>query len=216
MWTMGSGDPCWCFTGPGSTRSSACLSSCAGNAGLLEHRVVTDSGDPGDDTFRNYFGIKTADLLERYERYVTPGTPLADRAALENDRSNTGSAASVSPRTGWCPDLQGPSATGAAPENQLGSKDPAITQDRGTTTLQTPPRSRVHDAGEPPTRDTLRPTRGMRGRGMRRVGVYSWSSDAVIDDLAAGRRLSIRGRGYTVTTDWSGDGQADLCGDRLA
>jgi hypothetical protein len=24
------------------------------------------------------------------------------------------------------------------------------------------------------------------------------------------------GRGCTVTTDWSGDGQADLCGDRLA
>jgi hypothetical protein len=50
-----------------------------------------------------------------------------------------------------------------------------------------------------------------------RVGLYSCSCDAVIDDIfAADRGLSMCGRGCAVTTDWSGDGQADLCGDRLA
>jgi hypothetical protein len=49
-----------------------------------------------------------------------------------------------------------------------------------------------------------------------RVGLYSCSCDAVIGDLAADRSLSMCGRGCTVTTDWSRDGQADLCGDRLA
>ena len=49
------------------------------------------------------------------------------------------------------------------------------------------------------------------------VDLHSCSCDAVIDDiLAADRGLSMCGRGCTVTTDWSGDGQADLCGDRLA
>jgi hypothetical protein len=34
--------------------------------------------------------------------------------------------------------------------------------------------------------------------------------------LAADRGLCMCGRGWTVTSDRSGDGQADLCGDRLA
>jgi hypothetical protein len=37
----------------------------------------------------------------------------------------------------------------------------------------------------------------------------------LIKDLAAARSLSMCSRGCTVTTDWSGDGQADRCGDRL-
>ena len=50
-----------------------------------------------------------------------------------------------------------------------------------------------------------------------RVGLYSCSCDAVIEDiLAADRGLSMCGRGCAVTTDWSGDGQADLHGDCLA
>jgi pimeloyl-ACP methyl ester carboxylesterase len=48
-----------------------------------EHRVVTGSGEIGDDVFRSYFVIQTPELLERYERYVAPAAALVDQAALE-------------------------------------------------------------------------------------------------------------------------------------
>jgi pimeloyl-ACP methyl ester carboxylesterase len=48
-----------------------------------EHRVVAGSGEIGDDVFRSYFVIQTAEMLERYERYVAPAAGLVDQAALE-------------------------------------------------------------------------------------------------------------------------------------
>ena len=48
-----------------------------------EHRVVTGSGEIGDDVFRSYFVIQTPEMLERYERYVAPAAALVDQAALE-------------------------------------------------------------------------------------------------------------------------------------
>ncbi|MEU6300290.1 alpha/beta fold hydrolase [Streptomyces erythrochromogenes] len=57
-----------------------------------EHRVVVgpgetrepgESGDFGDDVFRSYFVIQTAEMLERYQRYVEPAAALVDHAALE-------------------------------------------------------------------------------------------------------------------------------------
>lgn len=47
-----------------------------------EHRVAVGSGDIGDDGFRNYFVVQTAEMLERYERYVAPAAQLTDWAAL--------------------------------------------------------------------------------------------------------------------------------------
>jgi pimeloyl-ACP methyl ester carboxylesterase len=47
------------------------------------HRVVAGSGDIGDDVFRSYFVIQTAEMLERYERYVAPAAALVDQQALE-------------------------------------------------------------------------------------------------------------------------------------
>jgi pimeloyl-ACP methyl ester carboxylesterase len=47
------------------------------------HRVVVGSGEIGDDDFRGYFVIQTAEMLERYERYVAPAAALVDDAALE-------------------------------------------------------------------------------------------------------------------------------------
>ncbi|HYN97696.1 MAG TPA: alpha/beta hydrolase [Pilimelia sp.] len=47
------------------------------------HRVVTGSGDIGDEVFRDYFVIQTPEMLERYERYVAPSAALVDEAALE-------------------------------------------------------------------------------------------------------------------------------------
>lgn len=48
-----------------------------------EHRVVTATGEIGDDAFRSYFVIHTPEMLERYERYVAPAAALADQPALE-------------------------------------------------------------------------------------------------------------------------------------
>lgn len=48
-----------------------------------EHRVVAGSGEIGDDIFRSYFVIQSAEMLERYERYVAPAAALVDQAALE-------------------------------------------------------------------------------------------------------------------------------------
>jgi pimeloyl-ACP methyl ester carboxylesterase len=48
-----------------------------------EHRVVAGSGGIGDDAFRSYFVIQTAEMLERYERHVAPAAALVDEAALE-------------------------------------------------------------------------------------------------------------------------------------
>jgi pimeloyl-ACP methyl ester carboxylesterase len=48
-----------------------------------EHRVVVGSEPMGDDVFRSYFVIQTAEMLDRYERYVVPAAALVDQAALE-------------------------------------------------------------------------------------------------------------------------------------
>lgn len=47
-----------------------------------EHRVVSGGG-LGDDVFRDYFVLQTAEMLERYERYVAPSAELVDQAAVE-------------------------------------------------------------------------------------------------------------------------------------
>jgi pimeloyl-ACP methyl ester carboxylesterase len=47
------------------------------------HRVVAGSGELGDDDFRGYFVIQTAEMLDRYERFVAPAAPLVDQSALE-------------------------------------------------------------------------------------------------------------------------------------
>lgn len=48
-----------------------------------EHRVVVGSGELGDEAFRRYFVVQTAEMLERYERSVQPAAALVDQAALE-------------------------------------------------------------------------------------------------------------------------------------
>ena len=48
-----------------------------------EHRVVAGSGKLGDEDFRGYFVIQTAEMLERYERYVAPAAALVDQAAAD-------------------------------------------------------------------------------------------------------------------------------------
>ncbi|MFF8266569.1 alpha/beta fold hydrolase [Streptomyces sp. NPDC016562] len=58
----------------------------AGLRDVPEHRVVTgpgEMGEIGDDAFRSYFVVHTAEMLERYERYVAPAAALVDEAALE-------------------------------------------------------------------------------------------------------------------------------------
>src|SRR3954452_4447604 len=55
----------------------------AGVRNVPEHRVVVGSGEIGDDGFRSYFVIQTPEMLERYERYVSPGAELVDQAALD-------------------------------------------------------------------------------------------------------------------------------------
>jgi pimeloyl-ACP methyl ester carboxylesterase len=46
------------------------------------HEVVNGSGGIGDDEFRDYFTVQTAQTLDRYERYVQPAARLADQTAL--------------------------------------------------------------------------------------------------------------------------------------
>jgi pimeloyl-ACP methyl ester carboxylesterase len=48
-----------------------------------EHRAVVESGEIGDDDFRAYFVVQSPQMLERYERYVSPAAALVDQAALE-------------------------------------------------------------------------------------------------------------------------------------
>ncbi len=48
-----------------------------------EHRVVRGPGDLGDEVFRGYFVDQTAEMLERYERFVAPSADLVDQAAAE-------------------------------------------------------------------------------------------------------------------------------------
>ncbi len=48
-----------------------------------EHRVVSGSGEIGDEDFRSYFVVQSPEMLERYERYVAPAAALVDQAALE-------------------------------------------------------------------------------------------------------------------------------------
>jgi pimeloyl-ACP methyl ester carboxylesterase len=48
-----------------------------------EHRVVAGAEVLGDDVFRSYFVVHTAEMLDRYERYVAPAAALVDQAALE-------------------------------------------------------------------------------------------------------------------------------------
>src|SRR3954465_11563613 len=55
----------------------------AGVRDVPEHRVLVGSGEIGDDGFRSYFVIQTPEMLERYERYVSPGAELVDQAALD-------------------------------------------------------------------------------------------------------------------------------------
>lgn len=47
------------------------------------HRVLTGSGELGDDVFRGYFVHQTPEMLERYERYVAPSAELVDQVAAE-------------------------------------------------------------------------------------------------------------------------------------
>jgi pimeloyl-ACP methyl ester carboxylesterase len=47
-----------------------------------EHEVVRRSDVLGNDGFREYFTVQTAETLDRYVRYVEPGARLADHAAL--------------------------------------------------------------------------------------------------------------------------------------
>jgi pimeloyl-ACP methyl ester carboxylesterase len=54
-----------------------------GLRGVPAHRVVVGAGEIGDDDFRSYFVIHTAEMFERYERCVAPAAALVDRAALE-------------------------------------------------------------------------------------------------------------------------------------
>jgi len=54
----------------------------AGIHDVPAHEVIVSSGDIGDDVFRNYFTVQTAETLDRYERYVQPAGQLADQSAL--------------------------------------------------------------------------------------------------------------------------------------
>lgn len=48
-----------------------------------EHRAAVADGELGTEEFRDYFVVQTPPMLERYERFVAPAIPLADKAALE-------------------------------------------------------------------------------------------------------------------------------------
>lgn len=54
-----------------------------GTREVPEHRVVSGSGEIGDEEFQGYFVVRTPAMLERYERFVAPATELVDWAALE-------------------------------------------------------------------------------------------------------------------------------------
>lgn len=50
---------------------------------VSEHRPVAAANDLGDEEFRAYFVLQTPAMLERYQRFVAPATPLADAAAMQ-------------------------------------------------------------------------------------------------------------------------------------
>jgi pimeloyl-ACP methyl ester carboxylesterase len=54
----------------------------AGIHDVPEREVTYRSGPIGDDEFRDYFTVQTAQTLDRYERYVQPAAGLADQSAL--------------------------------------------------------------------------------------------------------------------------------------
>ena len=54
----------------------------AGIHDVPAHEVIVSSGELGDDEFRDYFTVQTAETLDRYERYVQPAGQLADQSAL--------------------------------------------------------------------------------------------------------------------------------------
>jgi pimeloyl-ACP methyl ester carboxylesterase len=55
----------------------------AGIHDVPERAVAFGSADLGDDEFRDYVTVRTAETLERYQRYVAPAALLADQSALE-------------------------------------------------------------------------------------------------------------------------------------
>ncbi len=54
-----------------------------GTRNVPAHRVVTGSGELGDEGFRDYFVLQTPEMLDRYERFVAPAAALVDQTALE-------------------------------------------------------------------------------------------------------------------------------------
>ena len=54
----------------------------AGIHDVPAHEVIVSSGDIGDDEFRDYFTVQTAETLDRYESYDQPAGQLADQSAL--------------------------------------------------------------------------------------------------------------------------------------
>ncbi|MGZ4561451.1 MAG: alpha/beta fold hydrolase [Mycobacteriaceae bacterium] len=54
----------------------------AGIHDIPERDVLFISGDIGSAEFRDYFTVRTATTLDRYERYVQPAARLADQRAL--------------------------------------------------------------------------------------------------------------------------------------
>lgn len=54
----------------------------AGIHSVPAHAVEPGSGSIGNAEYRDYFIVRTAETLDRYERYVEPGARLADQVAL--------------------------------------------------------------------------------------------------------------------------------------
>lgn len=48
-----------------------------------DHRILVQEAESADQDFAEYFVIQTADMLDRYERFVVPGAQLADAHAME-------------------------------------------------------------------------------------------------------------------------------------
>lgn len=53
----------------------------AGTRDVPEHRPVVADPGLGDAGFRDYLVVQTAEMLDRYRRFVAPGAALADEAA---------------------------------------------------------------------------------------------------------------------------------------
>ena len=54
----------------------------AGIHDVPQHDVTYRSGDIGNDEFRDYFTVQTAETLDRYKRYVEPAARLVDQSGL--------------------------------------------------------------------------------------------------------------------------------------